>query len=197
VENRDRWLAQRECRLNDPLRVVTATERQCTTFFGVAFCNPTEECFSDVEIRFTLMKLVNGIVDLWPGSDNIVTEAYVVAGPLVGEQRYAPEVRDMLTGAVVRFFFDGVDSASTISLRMRVCIPCGIVFSEQEISLRALVTFHDDSGALPVAFVAQEWLDIWQAPQVDIPLFPRARGEAEEKVVPMDYRQREFHCGCT
>lgn len=49
--NRARWLAQRECRLNDSLKVHAASEDGCTVAFAISYCNNSFGCVQPVEIR--------------------------------------------------------------------------------------------------------------------------------------------------
>ena len=52
--NIERWHAAKECRENDPLRLVVAIQPDCKTQLGISFGNTSECCLVGVHMRFTL-----------------------------------------------------------------------------------------------------------------------------------------------
>lgn len=60
--NIDRWHAEKLCRENDPLRLVTLIKPDCKTVFGISFGNTSECCLVGIHLRFTLFYERNGVI---------------------------------------------------------------------------------------------------------------------------------------
>jgi len=61
--NLARWNAGRDCRINNPFRLVVQQEYGCTVALGLNHCNLTEGCIRPLYIRLTLQVYKDGVID--------------------------------------------------------------------------------------------------------------------------------------
>jgi hypothetical protein len=90
--NVDRWNAAATCRTAQPVQTVTRSTRGGRVFVGVAFCNPTDVCRENVEVRFTLVPYVNGAEALPSGKPPALVDAFLRAVADDSPLPYDPEV---------------------------------------------------------------------------------------------------------
>lgn len=190
--NRERWLASRQCRIDNPARLVLTTDFNCKTFVGGSFCNVTTCCLVPIELRFTMRKYAGGVLAPWTGGTP--NEAYVSGSGTDGDERYSPQVE----GEVVRFFVDYADPEATTTGKMKFCTT-GCTADE---SLEVTLTVHVPSPPPnpetgdPCTLAEPEvptWLsDIWAANGVT--------GDTVRavltKTAALNPTQPRFDCGC-
>lgn len=120
-ENRDRWLAQLQCRIENPLKLIVLAEPKCRLFEGGLYCNVSKACLRNVEARYTMRVFRDG-AELTGGSRpsiNVI-EAYIEASSTDGEEAYNP----LVSGSVVEFFADYVNPQQTYASKARICYSC-------------------------------------------------------------------------
>jgi hypothetical protein len=105
---RQRWVDHNECRAASPATLVLTAEGGSAAFAGGSFCNRTDCCLSNVELRFTFDRPVT------------VIEAYADGTGLAPATPVVPLVQ----GPVVRVFFDAAGPGRTAIARLRVCTAC-------------------------------------------------------------------------
>jgi hypothetical protein len=191
ASNRDRWLAQRECRLNHPLRLVAAGEPKCRGFFGGLLCNTTACCVPNVELRFTFQLYDGGVEADW--GDAAVVAAFVAASSTQGEEAYTPQA----LGPVYRFLADYADPQTTVLAKLRLCRPCA-----DGQSVKVTLTAHapapppnqaGEECTLPSAEVGDDVRTLWDA---------QGLGDAggivatAERLVPLTPQEPGRECGC-
>lgn len=154
--NRERWLAARACRLAQPSTLVTSPDTACKAFAGGAFCNMTTCCIRNVELRFTLQKYAGGAPAAWAGGG--------VSKATRNDVAYSP----LVSGQVVRFFFDYVDpnqsAVATFKYLSAGCLPGNAL-------VVTMTTHADEPGndpngelcTLPSASVPGDIAAIWTA----------------------------------
>lgn len=191
--NRERWLASRQCRIENPARLVLSTDFNCKTFVGGSFCNFTTCCLTGIELRFTLRRYKAGVPVPWAGGS--VADAYVSGSSTDGDEKYAPEV----VGEVVRFFLDYADPQDSSVAKLKFCTRA----CAADESLEVTMTVHvPDAAGNPETGDPCEmattdkpsWLtDIWAANGV--PETPTARALIT-KTAALNPNPPRFNCGC-
>lgn len=194
-DNLDRWNASRDCRINNPSRLLMTQDRQCKTSVGGSFCNFTNCCVRDIEIRFTFTKFVDGDVAAWTGGG--AAKATISGSFTQGEEEYAPQI--MGDGRVIRFFFPHADPAAMSIAKMKACLPS----CDTNESLGATMTVHaetpemnehtGDSCTTPTADVPEEILAIWD--EVGVPLGAPIRAVVK-RAVGLNPDAPSYPCGC-
>jgi hypothetical protein len=190
--NRARWLASRQCRIDNPARLVLNTDFNCKTFIGGSFCNFTTCCLAPVELRFTLRRYLGGVLQPWGGGS--ANEAYISGTPTDGDERYAPLVVDN----VVRFFVDYADPQATTVAKMKFCTTGCTAEESLEVTLSVHVPqppanpHTGDPCTLPAVEVPTWLADAWAGagvPADDV----RA---VLTKTAALNPDQPRFDCGC-
>jgi hypothetical protein len=184
-----RWDAARDCKLNNPARLVTSQGTSCTTNVGGSFCNFTNCCVRNIEIRFTMTLFVDSSATAWAGGG--YKSASISGSFTNGEEPYAPQVA--ANGQVFRFFFLNADPAASSIAKMKMCVPsCGGTNS-----MGVVMTVHaadpDPDCQTPVVPVPPDVQAIWAAGGVP-------DGDPVRAVVtqaaPMTPAPAAFNCGC-
>jgi hypothetical protein len=123
--NRDRWLAQLACRVNNPAKLVTSSEPNCKGFMGGLYCNLSEACLRDMEVRFTVKIFRNGHEVKLPIAVRpqlTVADATLESSSTRGEEAYTP----LTLISILRFFADFLNARETIVAKARICYPCQV-----------------------------------------------------------------------
>lgn len=132
--NRDRWLEQRECRINDALRANVITEGNCTLAFAVSYCNTAFGCVHPVEIRLNATLYEDGAPVSPPDDAFVCAQAYINDSSRAGEEAFAMSGAWPSFGAV----FPYLNPQSSGTLRFRLCLKgC-----TDEMSLSLTVSAH-------------------------------------------------------
>lgn len=189
--NRDRWLAQKECRQSRAAKLAVYPGAECKTAVSATFCNTTGCCLYPVELRFTFIRYTDGS----PAAAGTggAYEAYVDATSGNGEEVYAIE------GAwpVFRVFVPSVDPQGSVAVRFRTCGTCG-----DTDTFEVTMTVHaDDPGVdgngdpcgLPVAEVPVEVENEWTTAGIVETLAVTA---ITSQTVPVSAASTTFDCGC-
>jgi len=192
-ENRQRWLASRQCRFENPARLVVSTDGNCKTAVGGSYCNFTTCCVSPVELRFTMQKFEDGLpVDWTTGS---AQNATISGSPTRGDEAYAP----LVSGPVIRFFLDYADSQAMSVAKMKFCTTACTAEQTLQITMTAHVDQpppHPQTGdtcEVPEAAVPAAILAIWAAN--DVPVGGTVRA-VMEKTAALNPKKPTFDCGC-
>lgn len=160
-DNRDRWLAQLECRSNNTLRLVGNADTSCAVFVGGSYCNFSKCCLIPVELRFTAVYHRNALPVAWPGAT--VRTATITGSPSRGDELYSPTNE----GGVFRFFVDYANPQSTTMARFKLKVGC-----DAGDAILVYLTAHapdpepdrnGDACVLPVADVPTAVSDQWTA----------------------------------
>ena len=117
--NRERWMASRQCRIDNPARLLVWPDMRCTSSVAGSFCNFTTCCLVGLEIRFTMSRFADGEPVPFPGG--LAVESTISGSPFEGDEKYAPEV--LGGGRVLRYMVDYADSQamSTAKMRFNAC----------------------------------------------------------------------------
>lgn len=197
-KNRDRWLAQLECRLANPLRLVTITEPGCKTFMGGIYCNMSKCCLTGMELRFTLQRYRNGVILADPPTTVTLNESFIDGSFTDGEERYTPQFFSPTPKwPVMKYDFEYADPQQTSMAKLRLCITC-----QSADSLKVTLTAHAPDPApaqgtgevcvLPTPAVPSDIQAIWDANGVpDSPM--RA---IVSKTVPLNPVPPQYTCEC-
>lgn len=194
--NRERWLASRQCRIDNPARLLLWPDLRCTSSLAGSFCNFTTCCLTDLEIRFTMTKYAGGVAAPWGGGSAV--ESTISGSPYEGDVRYAPE--SLNNGQVLRFMLDYANPQDMSTAKMRFNA-CGCLSTQ---SLGVTMTVHTAQPApnphngdpcdLPSrdADVPTEVADAWAAAGL-------SAGNVRAvltKAVALNPAKPTFNCGC-
>ncbi len=189
ADSRERWLSQRDCRLQHPIRILASPQHSSTLFVGAVYCNMSHCCLAPVELRFTFVRYVDGVAAGAVTGLN-VKEAKVTGTGINGEIPYAPQI----LGNVIIFRFDNAASQRSTSVRMRVCYA-----AEENDTVLVTATVHaadpppnsfDETCILPTPDVDAELLADWIAAGVE---GDTVRAAASQ-LTPVILAERTFPC---
>ncbi len=62
AQNKERWLVQKQIREADMLRVRISLDGKCKIRWGIAFCNASKCCLSNVTVYLTWLQYLNGVL---------------------------------------------------------------------------------------------------------------------------------------
>jgi len=182
-----RWHAAKECRENDPLRLVVAIQPDCKTQFGISFGNTSKCCLVGVHVRFTIFYERGGVI-LKPG-DSCFGFYNCVDPPDAPEPRgnseleFTPQkdgpIRYTLMGEYPTFecVADYLSPGDVGRCAFKVCNPnCKVT---DKISYRVDVFWEDvltPEGQPPCDYptvtVPSDIIDIWNEGTLGVPLEP-------------------------
>ncbi len=113
----DRWEAQRQCRLIQPLKLVVQGESGCGLYVAGLHCNMTRGCTSTLILRITIQAFRSGTPVALTGVQIRCPETY-----RTGTDTRGAEVRTVPGGAwpVYDFYFDTADPQATSRFRTRI-----------------------------------------------------------------------------
>lgn len=116
--NRSRWLAQRECRINNALRVSAVAESGCTLAMALSYCNTTFGCVHPVEVRVGFTLYEDGVEISPPSTAYICTQAYINDSSRVAEEPFT------FAGTWPSFLatFPYLSPQESGTLRFRLCL---------------------------------------------------------------------------
>jgi hypothetical protein len=139
VRNRDRWLAQLDCRTATPLRAVASPEPSCSAFVAGLWCNMSKCCVPNPELRFTLQTYTNGVLDTFEPAHLQVFNAFISSALTIDtDLGYVPIIYTRLDGGpVISFHLGLANPQQTIVAKFRVHFTC-----DATRSLKVTVTAH-------------------------------------------------------
>jgi hypothetical protein len=191
--NRQRWLDSRECRLENPARLIVRTDRSCKTFIGGSFCNFSSCCVAPVEIRYTMSLFREAAPIAWRGGSP--AKAVIKGTPTDGEESYSP----LVVGPVARFFLDFADPRAVSVAKMKFCVPT----CEDDETMQVTMTVHvpttlpdpvtGDPCDQTVATVPSDILSIWAANGIPSDVPARAILSQAAGLTPV---AATYDCGC-
>ena len=195
-DNRDRWLAQLQCRLDHPLRAVVMSEPNFRSMVGAIYCNMRTCCVTDVELRFTVQRYINGVETFVPPPNSNTYDGTRSGSFSYGDQDY------ILGGSwpVYRGFLPFLDPQDSGSIKARICYAGGT-----NESLKVTVTSHIlPAGVLPDKQTGLVCPLPTQTVPPDIQAIWNAAGLFDvntvvaivDKSVPVNPNQAEFVCAC-
>jgi hypothetical protein len=121
---REQWLDAVACAAASSTRLVAVSNGACRVFLGGSFCNTTECCLSDVELRLTL-QLYDADGNLAADPSGVEYTAAYLYTLQTGDQPIVPEVTDSGTGwPVYSFFVDGVPAGDSVTIKIILDVPC-------------------------------------------------------------------------
>lgn len=142
--NSARWLAQKQIRETDMLRLRLSMDGNCKVSWGLAFCNASKCCISNVRIYVTWIQYVNGNIVAPSQAQYACPPAYIEGsaqcdGPVaILPQSYGSR------GNVFVYSFDYSDPQSITTLFGRHCVP-DCKPSNVKVELYAAVTWDNIS----------------------------------------------------
>jgi len=111
----ERWLAERDCRRNNPAKLMVTQEPNCRVAVSGIYCNAGKKCLIPLEMRFKF-EMIGGSPSSTP----------TLCGPAFRyNSSLAIEESVPLNGAWPLFYtkFDYADPQTSSSVRFRLCIP--------------------------------------------------------------------------
>lgn len=188
-ENIDRWNAAADCRGTHLLQTVFTAEPECRFFVGAMYCNYSECCIAQPELRFTFFRYVDGVPAAIPTTQNILKSFVQV------ENNSEEEVLPSVVWPVYSYKPDLVSSQNTFMARLRFCTTCATTET-----YGVYITVHFDDSAYTTAgcsaaeaTVPAELSSVWSSLGLTT---PTTRALAF-KLVPANPEKEPFGCGCS
>lgn len=192
TDNRERWLAERDCRLASQGRLTMIPETACTLQVAGTFANLNPVCLRAVEFRFTF-RLFRGGVEV----------PYTPDTPLAttGEARVTAS---FTTNGAEPFVMDGrwpaftttlpyMDPQTAAAVQFRLCVTSCVAGD----ALECVFTVHaaDTEGAANLLLeTPPTWVtDLWE--EAGVPAGAPVR-LTPAKTVPLNAEPRRYPCGC-
>jgi len=123
ARNRDRWLIQKSIREQDSLRLRLVLDGNNKLSWGVAFCNASKCCISNVEMFVGWTQYLNGVLQVPVTSQYPCGSAIIEgAGQCNGPESIVPDVLGT-EGQLLRFTWDYSEPQSITTISGRQCIP--------------------------------------------------------------------------
>ena len=196
-QNRDRWLAQLECRLANPLRLVAITEPGCKTFMGGIYCNMSKCCLTGLELRFTLQRYRNGVLLTDPPTV-ILNESYIDGSATDGEEKYTPLFYSpTVRWPIMRYDFEYTNPQETSMAKLRLCVTC-----ESADSIKITLSAHapdpapapttNELCALPTPAVPPDIQALWD----DYGVPANTMRAIVSKTIPLNPVPPKYTCEC-
>ncbi len=145
--NRERWLAQRECRLNNPLTVTALPLKACYLGVSATFCNMSRTCLRPLELRLTLDAGVGTPVPCQP--------CYINGSHTKGDEKYTVAQQTVGGKTVFTATFPYADPQDQSHVRFRVQLPACTEGLPVEVTASAHAASDDPD--LPVVDDGSPW----------------------------------------
>lgn len=190
--NRDRWLAELQCRLSQAVRLITVAEPNCKAKIAALYCNFSKCCLTNVELRFTLQVLRCSCGSLTTIAGVLCPPALISGSYIEGCQPYNLVGRWPVYSA----FFQFADPQRSSMAQFRVCIP-----NCTQHNLLVTVTAHvadpclDSNGqlcVLPLVTVPADIQAIW----TNLALPPTSVRGMVQRTLPLNPAQPSPLCEC-
>lgn len=191
-KNRDRWLTQRQCRIDHALRLIASTEPDCKSMLGASWCNVSEGCVTPVEIRFTFERFISGTPVFQPPSHLKVVEASISGSSTKGDEKYTPIIK----WPVIQFIIGYANPQAVSIAKLRLCYQCANTHS-----LKTTVTVHTPNPmtipgkvpVLPIIGAPLNLLTLWSS--AGVPETPTIRALLT-KTIPLNPNPAQHPCNC-
>lgn len=189
--NRDRWLADRDCRLAQPLKAVVLPEKDGHLMLGALWCNAGRGCVAGAQLRFAV-RLYDGPAAV-AGGGCPVGKGYIETSRTNGEQPYAVGGAWPVFTAVA----DLVDPQDSFKVRFRVRVldPAAGMSAEVIVSLHAPDPGPGPDGStatLPTPTPPPDAVALWA--EAGLANDPPMRAVVR-KTVPVDPAPNAYDCG--
>lgn len=155
--NRNRWLIQKEIREADSLRLRLSMDGNCKISWGLAHCNASKCCISNVTVQLTWLYYLNGILQA-PVSSGFDCNKTKLDGSAQCDGPEAIILDGEETGRHAYAYWDFSDPQTITTLQGRHCFPdCANVDPEAlKVRLHATV-YWENSGLSSVTDTACEY----------------------------------------
>jgi hypothetical protein len=188
VSNVARWDAAADCRGKRSLQVIFTAETECRFFVGATYCNYSECCVIQPEMRFTFFRYVGGVPTAVPATATIL-RSFAQFGTANEEELLPTEA-----WPVFSYQPELVKAQDTILARLRLCATCS---DSDSYGVYVSVHFEDtayspDTCVGEVIEVPAALSALWAAEGISTPT-TRA---LEFKLVPANPAKEPFGCGC-
>jgi len=206
--NRDRWLAEKETREADMLRIRTVMEGGAKVAWGLSLCNTSQCCLVGLKIYLTWVQYVDGepvppVILPYDCSQTSLDNSSNCDGPVP----IAPVVYDA-NQQLHCYVVDYLDAQSTLSIYGRQCIADALTrpYGSAKLALHAMVewdTTQEDSAAADVCAktpleadaIAEDVQTVWAESSFTLPDRIFAQKLTELKIVdPSDPYCRRCQC---
>lgn len=182
-----RWNDAAACRQLNSINTVMLQEAEGRLFLGASYCNFSNACIVGAQVRVTMLRYKNGVLQTPAPSGVAMNEAYMQTGP-------TPEKKIVMDGGwpVWTTKIDRIQPSDTVSLRMRLCTTGGV-----DETYRLALSIHFDNtsilgtATIPVATAPTEFSDKW------VGLDAVVLRAYSDKAVAMNPNKNPFDCTCS
>jgi hypothetical protein len=208
VKNKERWLAQKQIREANMLRVRMSLDGNCKIRWGMAFCNASKCCISDVTVYLTWLQYLNGVLHT-PARPQFDCLPVMLEGdgqcdgptPIVSDQTNS-------NGNVAKFKWEYSNPQTVTTLYGRHCIPDCHSYPEGALKFKlhvciswGAVAKNPSTGAVCVfpevqyTAIPEEVRNVWSASAMTLPANIKA-----EKITPLTVPDKSnpfcYRCNC-
>ena len=187
--NIDRWNAAADCRGSNTLQTLFTAEPECRFFVGASYCNYSNCCITQPELRFTFFRYVDGVPTTIPATQNILRSFIQI------ENNAEEEVLPSVVWPVYSYKPDLLSMQNTFMARLRFCTTCA---TAETYGVYITVHFNDsaytEAGcSAPEATVPAELQAVWTSLGLTTP----TTRVVAFKLVPANPAKEPFGCECT
>jgi hypothetical protein len=208
AKNKDRWVAQKQIREANMLRVRMSLDGNCKIRWGIAFCNASKCCINNVTVYLTWLQYLNGVPHT-PIRHQFDCLPVMLDGdaecdgptPIVADQTN-------VSGNVSRFNWDYSNPQTVTTLYGRHCIPDCNSYPEGALKFRLHVCISWESisknpatgeicvfPAVQYTTIPAEVRSIWAASAMALP-----SNIKDEKITPLTVTDKSnpfcHRCNC-
>jgi hypothetical protein len=121
--NKDRWVAQKQIRETDMLRLRLFMDGNCKIRWGVAFCNASKCCISNVKIYLTWIEYKDGIISQPTVPQYDCPPAYINGSAQCDSEVAILPEKFGIQGNIFRYSFNYSDPQSITTISGKHCVP--------------------------------------------------------------------------
>lgn len=121
--NINRWNIQKQIRETDNIRIRISVDGNCKIRYGIALCNSSKCCLSNIRVYVTWVQYLNGVRQT-PTASTYSCPPVLIDGPpnCDNTEKNLPEVLDPY-GQILRFNVDYADPQAVITIAGKHCLP--------------------------------------------------------------------------
>lgn len=143
-ENKERWLAEKEIREKEFIRVTAITDTDCKVRWGVALCNPTNCCLLNIKIQIFFMPYIGSTLTYGVNSFSC-PDTYVEASSTCNQPvAIVPEALDA-ENHIQRYTVDYADPQTLTLLYGKQCLPSCFSFNNYSISVGVVAYWENQA----------------------------------------------------
>jgi len=122
-KNINRWNIQKQIREADNIRIRISVDGNCKIRYGIALCNSSKCCLSNIRVYVTWLQYLNGVLQT-PTLATYSCPPVLIDGPPSCDniEKNLPEVLDA-HGQILRFNVDYADPQAVITISGKHCLP--------------------------------------------------------------------------